>query len=272
MNTLHSTIIDIFEARERLGWLPMTDDEIAELAEACAEFAEDNEAYMKAEGLVTSEYGQGVWDSLKGWLEHAYFNGSTEQIIQTLKATPLDRLARMIGAGSFGAVLDYDRDKVIKWFHSRDGIDADDMKFYNECKKEGGKGSPLPQIYRIGRNYVVMEKLLTMTPKCKMYARIFDDRKYDVSSGRWWMSNIINHKYADDLYRRYDHMSKEEADRDFEDLHGIASSDRKVAEVLEWYMKMHDILAGIGIGFPSDIRLMNIGERPSTHEIVAFDI
>lgn len=272
MKSLHCTILDIFETRERLGRLPMTDDEIAELAEVCAEFAEDNEIYKKAEKLVTSEYGEGVWSVLKGWLEHAYFNGSTEQIIQTLRTTPLDRLSRMIGAGSYGAVLEYDKDKVIKWFHGRSGIDADDNKFYNECKKKGGKGSPLPKIYKIGRNYVVMEKLLTLTPKCREYAKIFDDQKYDVSSGRWWMSNIINHKYAGDRYRRYDHLSKEEAERDFMDLEMIASSDRKVAEVFEWYMKMHDILVEIEIGFPSDIRLMNIGERPGTHEIVAFDI
>lgn len=73
-------------------------------------------------------------------------------------------------------------DKVVKCFFN-DRIPKNKEKFYKICKER--KYDVFPYVERIGKGYVVMEKLKMYTPKCDKYQYIIDKVYSDVYDGNY---------------------------------------------------------------------------------------
>ena len=80
-----------------------------------------------------------------------------------LCSLPSSKIDKILGIGEDGIAYGVN-DKVIKCF-KRGNIPAHLLKFYELCKT--GKYDVLPRVYRIGKGYVVMERLAIRTKKCQ---------------------------------------------------------------------------------------------------------
>ena len=107
-------------------------------------------------------------------------NDISDEIIRLLlmkiEDMPFNKIGKLIGVGEEGIVIEL-KDKVIKCFFG-DKIKKDKLDFYKACKS--GKYEVFPKVYRIGKGYVVMEKLKMYTPKCDLYQGIIDRIYWDV--------------------------------------------------------------------------------------------
>lgn len=266
-------LINILEERLRLGpglRLGLSRDELMELAEAIAMDEEENPIYKKAEEAVTRKVGQKAWLSLVGWLERSYYDKDTEWIAMSLEKLPIDRINRLLGGGSDAIVLELDEDWVIRWSHNGGPL-GNERKFYEYCLRHP-EIKCLPRIKKIGRSFVVEERLETLTPKCRRYDDLMFNRIYylpekDVHAKLWEVFAYDGGSLKD---------SGRAGQRDWRgarrELLGIMIKEGG-EEVWRWADIMDKALAKMGLyGFPADIRLANIGERERTGEIVAFDV
>lgn len=148
---------------------------------------------------------------------------------------PLRNFDNLLGVGNEGIAIDLG-DKVLKIFYG-DKIKKDKLDFYKICKTE--KYNVFPKVYRIGKGYVILEKLKMHTEKCRAYQYFID---------KWY------NDFADDTI--YDTDITTDADR----------------EVIGWMravdnaIKENKLYADLG-----DLREDNFGERDNG-EIVYFDL
>lgn len=98
-----------------------------------------------------------------------------------ISSMPLNKVDKILGAGEEGMVVEL-KDKVIKLFY-KEQIPNNIKNFFKACKER--KYDIFPVVYRIGKGYVVMEKLRMNTPKCQRYDEIIDKIYYDVYDGNY---------------------------------------------------------------------------------------
>ena len=243
----------IKESRSRVGRLPFSFDLFEQFIKNCIldnEF-DDHPAWKEMENIITSNYDEKTWVLFKGWCESIYefHEGrnskiSLKQFYDELSKIPLDRIAHGMGAGSNGVVWEVTDDKVIKLFYG-DHIKQQDKIFLDYCYKHPSK--VFPKIYKIGSNWVVMEKLKTFTPKLRKWFKYIDDIKFEGKTIYEW--------------------SKEQnVDTDIFDKFG--------KEVYDWckqcQKEMKDMKSPY-ISWPGDLFIKNVGERKNG-EIVFFDV
>ena len=114
---------------------------------------------------------------------------------------PVSKLDKVWGSGEEACIFNL-KDKIVKCFYSG-RIPSDRTKFFEICKEN--KYDVFPKVYRIGKGYVIMEKLEIETSKCKKYFDIINssnhgdsiyhlvqDKKYDLSEMNDDEKEVIN--------------------------------------------------------------------------------
>jgi len=243
----------IKESRSRIGRPPFSFDDFKEFITKCIldnEF-DDAPIWNKIKDSIIQSYNEMTWDMFKGWCESVYeFHGgrnskiSLKQFYDELSQIPLDRVTRGMGAGSNGVVWEIDKDKVIKLFYG-DHIKQQDKIFIDYCYKHPSK--VFPKIYKIGDNWVVMEKLKTFTPKLKKWFEYIDDKKFDGKTIFHWVDEKnVDVNIFDDFGR----------------------------DVYSWCIECKNEIKNIKspyVAWPGDLFIKNCGERDNG-EIVFFDV
>lgn len=206
---------------------------------------DDSKYWSEMQEVVSKEYGEKTWRWFYGWCE-GYMQVSDKLSIkdfyESMKKIPLDRFNRVIGAGSEGIVLDLHDDRVIKLCYGNE-FDKSIKSFYQWCNSN--KSSVFPRVYKLGKNWCVMEKLSMHTPKCKSYMSVIEDR-----NRKYNFIRDINNDVTPDL-------------NSFTDIQ---------KEVYHWCVQVKAEMDGIKyIDYPMDLGINNIGERKNG-DIVFFDV
>lgn len=109
----------------------------------------------------------------------------TDEIMQLLimriTEMPANKLENLLGAGEEGIVVQV-RDKVVKCFYG-DKVPKNKLDYFKACKS--GKYKVFPKVERIGKGYVVMEKLEMFTSKCNEYQYVIDKVYWDFVDGTY---------------------------------------------------------------------------------------
>lgn len=168
-------------------------------------------------------------------------------IYTKLQKTALSKIDKIIGSGEEACVFDFD-DKVIKCYYNNN-IPPRSRKFYEYCIDN--HFDVLPIVYRIGKGYVVMEKLKTNTYKIKtIFEQIFKllpGQKYS-----------LYHLVQDRRYKKKDlNKSQSEAVKFMEEVRKALADYQKVD-----VNKLNDF---------GDFNQNNIGQRKDG-TLVYFDI
>lgn len=184
-----------------------------------------------------------VWP-LFGYIDGGRGGELTEEVIQRiyneLQKIPLERVPRILGAGSEGSVIAVGDDKVIKWFHKYNTIHKPEEIFnlYQYIFKHPHKN--FPKIYKVTDKYIVLERLDTKSNIPRMY-----DIDYTTMQG-----------IRDSVY------------------YGKSMPKGVPARILNWHIECCRYLkdSGFDYFYPGDIRVKNMGVRPKTKEVVWFDL
>lgn len=201
----------------------------------------DSEQYEDREGpiydMISQGYGEKAAIAFCNWCAvYAYYKhkGATaEKLYNMLKKLNERTIKKILGSGGYGLVMELPGNKVIK-FNYQDTMFQPDLVFYKYCQ-DHPELSCFPKIYKIGSNWVVMEKVKTWTPKVK---KLNDCWKY-AKEGHWPadMDDIM--AFYNEVMKHYNIMSK-----DFDKKYKIQGDD---------------------------VDARNCGER-SNGELVCFDI
>lgn len=176
----------IEEARETIGKLPFTLDEFELYLHAADECEEESDEYLKVQNAIIDNYGERVWLGFRGWCEGTMYKSDTKDLYEILKNIPKNRLSHILGAGSFGSAIEMSNGYVCKLFHKNTPMTDQDIRFYKWCLSHDSKF--FPKVKKLGKNFVIMEKLDVGTKKCQNFAKIIDD---------WNVNNPISKKYID---------------------------------------------------------------------------
>lgn len=146
-------------------------DTYIELSDAISGRFRDSKPVIKALYKFCSEF---AWRVAECGVE------MSDEIIRLLYERvcdmPLTKATNMLGMGEEGIVIEL-KDKVIKMFF-KDQIPQHALAFYKVCQR--GDIKVFPKVYRIGKGYVVMEKLKLGTKKCKFYQKFIDDYYWQI--------------------------------------------------------------------------------------------
>jgi hypothetical protein len=252
----------INEARELLGALPFTREQFKEYLIAASDYDDESEIWQFMERTITDTYGEKAWSGFKGWCEGNAYGSDADELYNILTKLPKNRIARVLGAGSFGAAIEIGDNKVCKLFHKNTPMEPRDIKFYKYC--EGRKSDVFPRVFKLGSNFVVMEKINMNTDKCKLY------NSYLGMSPKVKFDGICMEKLLKGM-RNPSIITK----RDFQKYTKLVNAF--TAEQKEIYNWGWAILDGLKEAIGSDdslldLRLANIGERVGSGEIIFFDI
>lgn len=239
----------INEARATIGELPF-EYELFEkfIQDAIIDAKYDDSEYWGAMKTKVTGYHKDIWKWFYSWCESYLYMKDIPLLnfYNAMKQIPLDRFNRVLGAGSNGIVLDMDGDKVIKIFYG-DTIKLIDKPFIEYCYKHNSK--VFPKVYKIGKNWCIMEKLNVRTTKCHMYMDIMDNVYINNRS-------VIMYVCDNNKLPLFNKLSKNEK------------------EVANWCFAVKKEMENINskyIKYPGDLVLNNIGERDNG-EIVFFDV
>lgn len=236
----------LLEARLTIGELQFNKDLFINFIKNAIIKAEyEDSIYWDEMKSIIENKNPNIWKIFYTWCESILeLQITPEEFYEKIKRIPLDRLNRIIGSGSNGVVLDAG-DKVVKLYYSNH-IKNCDKPFYEWCSKH--KSKVFPKVYRIGKNWVVMEKLEIGTPKLRKFY------------------HMIDHSYVDGI-SLYDWISSDKPiDR--------SNFTKEELEVVEWGKLCKEEMNNIKspyIKWPGDLSLNNIGER-NNGDIIFFDI
>lgn len=218
--------------------MELTYDIFEEFVEAAREFRKDNDMYLHVRKIVISEYGMPVWRALLGWVEATVC--PADELWGRIGQYNTKHIPQIIAGGNSATVYSYGRHRVIKKYYNE--VFDHDRRFYEYCMN---RWKPfLPRVYRIGKDYVVMERLNTYSPLC---------RAYDEHTFR---KPIYNHL---PMYRM------------IQDRIPLKCSGFE-QEIYQWNLDVCKTLKDLNRMYPADIRLANLGERPGSNQIVCFDV
>ena len=144
---------------------------------------------------------------------------------------PSSKFDKLISFGEDGIAYGVN-DKVIKCF-KRGNIPAHLLKFYELCKTD--KYDVLPRVYRIGKGYVVMERLSVRTKKCvdiihTLHKDAGDDTLYHLIQDNKLEGVKLNRKQQEavdfmrDIRKPLDELGYEP--KDYGDLHSDNLGER----------------------------------------------
>lgn len=102
-------------------------------------------------------------------------------IYNIISKMPASKIEDALAMGMEGIVVDRG-DKVVKCFFD-DRMPKSKERFYKVCKER--KYEVFPYVERIGKGYVIMEKLKMYTPKCDRYQYVIDKVYNDVYDGHY---------------------------------------------------------------------------------------
>lgn len=222
------------------------------------------------ERWVVSNFGKKAFGALIQLIQEMKDELSPKEIYNVISRIPLDRMDRFLGYGATAVVLELGDDKVIKWYLKGHPMSPDARNFYNLCKTRKYKDI-LPIVYRVGKRYVIMEKLV---PGGKEADSLVNAVRY----------NLVSHEYgylADVLQLYYNDPSgkNKEAYEYAKDLFHNRLGSKFFGEVFDWSDRMAYILIKVlkdPYGFPGDFKADNMGFRPGSKEevpnIIYFDI
>lgn len=246
METLYTYII---EARARVNELPFTNQEWQHFCDCVFGCDYDNaKIYIDLQKRLIKKFGKGegmkYFRLLIGYAEGYYYGDNADQLYDSIKNMPLKRLESLLGAGSYGTVLDLGHGKVLKWFHAHTLSDHSHkltMKFFDWCLKNDYPY--FPKVYKVTEKYVVMEKL-DMQPEKKL-------KKYNT-----FLKTVVS-------YRDVINFVKGKAPK--------PKFHHSYKECWDWHVSVCKAMMSMGIDYPSDLHTSNLGIRPSTGEVVYFD-
>jgi len=107
-------------------------------------------------------------------------------LIMRITEMPANKLENLLGAGEEGIVVEL-HDKVVKCFYG-DKIPKNKLEYYKACKS--GRYKVFPRVQRIGKGYVVMEKLKLFTPKCDEYQYYVDKLYWTFRDGNYKLDEL----------------------------------------------------------------------------------
>lgn len=244
----------IEEAREIVGKLPFTKQQFRFFLKAVADYEDEDPVYLAVQNTITRQYGEKVWRGLLGWCEGSHYKSDPDELYDILINLPKDRLARILGAGSYGAAVEMTNGKVCKIFHKNTPMEPQDRKFYQYCLNN--KSNVFPVVYKLGENYVVMEKLKMDTPKCKKWNKYIGMNGIKIPGVNMDMEELAKQCIAGD--------KKAQA--------AAKALPADIKEILDWCVDaLTRLKKAVGWDSFSDLRLANIGER-SDGSIIWFDI
>lgn len=251
---MKSLFESIMESRERMGTLPFTEEQFREFIAAVDDCDDDSPAWKYMEELITTTYGKKVWNGFKGWCEGTQYGSEISDMYRILCNIPKNRLERILGAGSYGAAIELSNGTVCKLFHKNTPMENVDRKFYEYCRTHDT--SVFPKVYKLGKSYVIMEKLKMNTPKCKLWDKYLGFNAKPIPGTKYKLEDIAKMSF----------------DGDNEHAAAVRACGEDVLEILGWAVDvLYHLKEATGfVGF-SDLKLANIGERPDG-SIIWFDI
>lgn len=228
----------IEEARQYAKF-PMSYEEFEKFVLAYSRDTDEAEEMAVEHGIPADM----VWP-LFGYIDGSHVGEITEEDIKLmydeLQRIPLERLPRILGAGSEGSVIAISDDKVIKWFHKHNAVSKPEemLKLYRYILEHPHKN--FPKIYKVTEKYVVLERLETKSSLIKQY-----DLKYSAEE------SIKKAVY-----------------------YGKPMPKDIPAKILNWHVECCKYLkdGGFDYTYPGDLRTKNMGVRPKTKEVVWFDL
>lgn len=243
----------LLEARNVIGALPFTLEEFEIFMTKSIIDAEydDAEIWNVVKEKFTSKYPIKLWRIFTSFCEQylELQDTSISDFYKSFKNIPIERIERILGAGSNGIALKIGHNKVMKIFYG-DHIKRCDEPFIKYCYQH--TSTVFPKVYKIGKNWCVMELLNTHTDKCRLYMDTLEDSNIN---GKSLLSILIDKKY------KFDQI----------DISNFTDIQK---EVFDWCRKINNEMKNINssyISFPGDLVLNNIGERENG-EIIFFDI
>lgn len=244
----------IEESRETVGNLPFTRQQFRWFLKAAADYKDDDPIYIAVGNAITKKYGKKVWNGFKGWCEGSHYNSDPDGLYDILINLPKDRLARILGAGSFGVAIEMTNGMVCKIYHRNTPMERSDRKFYEYCRMT--KSNVFPKVYKLSDNYVVMEKLKMNTPKCK---------KWDEHLG-------FNAKPLPGTGLTLGEVASEYVNGTKRAKMLAAALPDDIKEIFDWAVDaLTHLKKAVGWDTFGDMKLANIGER-SDGSIIWFDI
>ena len=260
----------IEEARETIGKLPFTLDDFEAFLVANDDADDESEAFQKVEQAVRDAYGEKVWRGFCGWCEGTHYQTDAKVMYDILSNMPKNRLEKILGAGSFGAAIELSNGAVCKIFHKNTPMEAHDRTFYEWCMKHSS--NVFPKVYKLGKNYVVMEKLDVATEKCKVYSTIIDPWKAaDRAILKDKMATANIPVKSGPLFAFIDWAKGDKKVANLPDF--VKTLDGSALEVANWAMQCVTELKEMGIVNKNigDMKPANLGERKDG-SIIWFDL
>ena len=242
----------LFE-RNYIGNLPFTFEDLCDFIRDI--WDDESESYIKMRQCIIDNYGERAWSGFYGWIE-SKSNMDPMSLYIKLQKFPQDRLARILGSGSYGSVFTIGNDKVIKWFNLPP--EKDDIKFYKYCLNNKSKYFPI--IYKYTDKYCIMEKLKDNTSKCKLYSKTINKR-FKINGKNTSIWGIENQVIKGEKFTKKDQI---EIDKYIKNL----SKEEK--EIYDWFSNAMSEAHNNGF-IAVDMKSTNIGERPNG-DVVWFDI
>lgn len=260
----------IEEARETVGKLPFTQEEFDAFLVAASDYDDDSEAYQKIEHAVCDMYGEKVWLGFRGWCEGTRYNSDSKDMYNILCNMPKNRIEKILGAGSFGAAVELSNGMVCKIYHKNTPMEQHERIFFEHCMKH--TSDVFPKVYKLGTNYVVMEKLNVATKKCELYSAIIDPWKAAdraILKDKMVAANIP--VKAGPLFTFIDWAKGDKKVANLPDF--IRTLDGDAREVADWAMRCVTELKEMGIVNKNvgDMKPANLGERKDG-SIIWFDL
>lgn len=170
-------------------------------------------------------------------------------IYEKIKETPVTKIDKILGHGAEACVFDLG-DKIIKCYY-KNTIPAPTRKFFELCLK--GEHKIFPKVYRIGKGYVVMEKVTPCTKKVqRMFATLSKKVKHN------GVESTLYHIIQDKTYK-YDELT---------------NFQKEIVDFMEEIRQVLGDLSGNGInlyGDFGDFHKDNVGEKEDG-TIVYFDV
>lgn len=207
---------------------------------------DDSPYYNLMREQFINKFDEKLWKIFYSWCESYLFlkNSNLKDFYKSISNIPLDRLPKLLGAGSNGVVMSI-QDKVIKYFYG-ESINKYDEDFLKYCKTHP-EVKVFPTVYKIGKNWCIMEKLNTNTPDIRRLFELIEKEK-------------INGKNI------YNWVKEKNVDTSI-------FNDKQLA-AYKWCIDCKKAMEDIGssrIEWPGDLFSKNVGQRDNK-EFVYFDI
>lgn len=269
----------------------MTYEDFEVLGEAAASnfgWDPDDATEMKYAQPLIDQYGEKLTKTMLDWISGCWFavdHMTLYAVLLKLSKNPA-KLSRILGSGSYGVVFDIGDNKVCKLLNPMEKENPADETFYKFCKSSK-RTVNFPKVYRyVPNKYVVMERLDIDTPlKNKYYKIIFHQtircpQDCIIYGGAEEVKKIPKNSLVTIGLFTVDYVTAKD---DVKIIWDLLNDDQKKA--IQWAIDVQDTIIDAGIWGPkshlnarsctfySDLcNPNNIGQRPGTKEIVAFDI